>query len=277
MLSVQLGAALSIGLFDRFGPTGTAWLRITLAAVILLAVARPRLRGHTVAQVATTALLGLGSGLMTVAFCEAVDRIPLGTAAALEFLGPLAVAAASLRRRIDVVWPLAALAGIVALTRPWSSAVDMTGVLLALAAGVGWAAYILLTQRVGDSFPGIQGLALSMTFAALFTAPMAGVPDVVGELDRRTLLIAVGTALLLPVIPYICEMLALRSMDTGAFGTLMSVEPAIGTGVGLVVLGQVPGPVQALGVALVCAAGVGAARRGARKDRDITGIVTKDP
>jgi inner membrane transporter RhtA len=264
MASVQIGAGVSTWLFDRLTPAGAAWLRLLWAAVVLLAVARPSLRGRSRADVLAVVYLGGVSGLLTLLYFEAVARIPLGTATALEFLGPLGVAVVGLRlgsgRWLNLAWPLLAVAGVLALTRPWTGAVDLVGVAYALGAAAGWAGYILLTQRVGHRFTGLSGLALSMTAATLVVTPLSPVGAVLGALDARVLLVSLGAALLLPILPYACEMLALRRLHSSSFGTLMSLEPAIGTIVGLVLLAQVPNGWQLAGVALVVIAGVGAIR-----------------
>jgi len=264
MSSVQTGAAVSTWLFASFGPTGTAWLRLCWAALFLVPLARPKLRGRRPADLAVVVLLGVASGLLTVLYFQAVRRLPLGTATALEFLGPLTVAMAGLRRLSAVVWPLAAAAGVLALTQPGTSAVDPVGVLFALGAAAGWACYILLTQRVGDRFEGLQGLALSMSAATLCVAPMADLPRTVSALDVHSLAVSAAAALLLPILPYACEMRALRALTITAFGTLMSLEPAMGTLIGFVVLHQVPDVVQLIGIGLVTIAGFGATRHGAR-------------
>ena len=264
MLSVQVGAALSLGLFGTVGPSGTAWLRLCAASVVLVAIARPRLSRLPRHALRAAALLGVVTAVMTLAYFEAIARLPLGTAVAIEFLGPLSVAVLTRARgRAALLWPALALLGVVALTEPWAGGADPVGVGFAVLAACGWAAYILLTQRVGDALPGITGLALSMPVAAL-CASVVGAPQAVGSLTPLVLLQAFGLALLLPVLPYALEMAALRRLTTAAFGTLASVEPAVGVLVGLVLLGQVPHPVQAAGVALVILAGLGAERTGAR-------------
>lgn len=181
-------AGVSTWLFDCFSPASTAWLRLSWAALVLLILARPSFRGRSRADLLAAVDLGAASGLLTVLYFEAVARIPLGTATALEFLGPLA----------------------------------------------------LLTQQVGDRFTGLSGLAVSMLSAAIVVAPLADVGGVISGLDVQALLVSFGAAILLPILPYACEMLALRNLTTGTFCTLMSLEPAIGTVVGLVLLGQVP-------------------------------------
>ena len=233
-------------------------------ALVFLLLARPPLR--QVRRADLPALLGLGvtTGLVTVGFLAAIERIPLGTAVAVEFLGPLGVAALRSPRRRALVWPAVALVGVVLLTEPWLGRVDVLGLAFAAGAGVGWAAYILLTQRVGDRFSGLGGLSVTVPVAAA-TAAVLGVPQAAGRITPGVLLAAVGLALLLPVLPFALELLALRRMTPTAFGTLMAVEPAIGVLLGLVVLAQRPSVVQVVGVALVVLAG-GAAQRGGRRE-----------
>ncbi|MFJ5861713.1 EamA family transporter [Pseudarthrobacter sp. NPDC092439] len=263
MVFVQLGLAASVGLADRLGPDGVAWLRLSWAALILIAVARPWRTGLSGSGLITCVLLGLVTAGMTLLFMAAAVRIPLGTASALEFLGPLAVAVIR-GRAAGRWWALVAAVGVAALTEPWHGGADVPGILFALGAGACWAAYILLTQRAGDEASGLQALAISMPVAALATTVVAG-PAVVGLLDWGILLAGAGLALLMPVIPFSLELLALRRLKAAAFGTLMSVEPAIAAVIGLAVLGQVPGPTVLAGIALVVAAGVGVTLQGARE------------
>lgn len=266
MTCVQLGLAVSVGLLDRLGPEGVAWLRLAWAGVLLAVVVRPRPSWFTRRAFLACVALGVATGGVTVLFMAAVARLPLGTASALEFLGPLAVAVLRGRggaRRL--LWPALAAVGVLLLTEPWHGAVDPVGVAFALAAAVCWAAYIVLTQRVGDEVTGVRGLAVSMPVAALLATAVAG-PSVIGALTPGLLLAGLGIAVLLPVVPFCLELLALRRLTTAAFGTLMSLEPAIALVIGLVVLHQVPGAGAVLGLAFVVAAGVGAERTGARSD-----------
>ncbi|MDF2830362.1 MAG: putative permease, superfamily, partial [Mycobacterium sp.] len=161
------------------------------------------------------------------------------------------------------VWPAVAALGVILLTQPWSGTVDLVGVAFALAAAVCWACYILLTQRVGDAVEGINGLAVSMSVAGVFATLVVG-HSVLPRVTPEILLIGIGLALLLPVIPFSLEMLSLRRLTTAAFGTLMALEPGFAMLVGFVVLHQVPGPAGLVGIAMVVAAGIGAARSGAR-------------
>ena len=264
MLCVQVGLALSVGLIDRIGAEGAAWLRLVWAGALFLVIGRPwRLRLSRPAWVAA-ALLGVATASVTLLFMAAVARLPLGTASALEFLGPLGVAVARGRGSARVVWPLCAAVGVLLLTEPWAGTADRVGVAFALAAACCWAAYILLTQIVGDQVQGLQGLAVSMPVAAVVATLTVG-PFVVGRMTPELLLIGLGLAVLLPVIPFSLELLALRRLSTAAFGTLMCLEPAFALLVGLVVLGQVPRLLAVVGIAFVVVAGIGAERNGARE------------
>jgi inner membrane transporter RhtA len=263
MLSVQLGSALSVDLISTVGPAGTAWLRLTAGAVIFVVLTPPPLRSVGRRDVPLLLALGITTGLVTVTFLAAIDRIPLGTAVAIEFLGPLTVAAVHSHTRRALGWTLVALAGVVMLNQPWHGDVNAAGVMFAALAAVGWATYILLTQRMGDRFGGLSGLSLTVPIAAV-TAAVVGVPQAAGDLSVTVLAAAVGLAVLLPVLPYALELMALRRMTPNAFGTLMALEPAFGLLIGLVVLRQRPSAVQCAGIVLVVLAGAAAQRGGLR-------------
>lgn len=259
MASVQLGSALSMGLISTVGPAGTAWLRLSAGAVIFVVLARPSLRALRRRDV--PALLGLGvtTGLMTIVFLAAIERLPLGTAVAIEFLGPLTVAAVRSHSARALTWPAAALVGVVLLCQPWRGDIHLAGIGFAALSAVGWATYILLTQQVGDRFSGVTGLSLTVPIGAV-TAAFFGLPGVMGHFSPGLLATAVGLAVLLPVLPYAFEMLALRRMTPTAFGTLMALEPAFGVLLGLIVLDQQPSIGQVVGILLVVLAGAGAQR-----------------
>jgi inner membrane transporter RhtA len=231
--------------------------------VIFVLIARPPLRSVRWRDVPALLGLGIATGLVTVAFLAAIARIPLGTAVAIEFLGPLAVAAVRSHALRALVWPLLALAGVLLMTQPWTGRFDLLGVGCAALSGVCWGAYVVLTQHVGDRFTGVRALSLTIPVAAA-TAAVAGIPQAVGHLTPPVLLAAVGLALLLPVLPFALEMLALRHMQPTAFGTLMALEPAIGVVLGALVLHQVPSVVQVVGIVLVVLAGATAQRSGRR-------------
>jgi inner membrane transporter RhtA len=278
MSCVQLGLALSVHLFGEIGPLGAVWLRLAWAAVILLAAVRPRPWRFRRPVLLATVALGLVTAGVTMLFMAAVARLPLGTASALEFCGPLGVAVARRGRRA-LLWPGLAAAGVLLLTHPWQGGASPAGIACALGAAICWAAYILLTQVVGDEVAGLQGLAISITVAALAATLVSG-PAVIGVLTPRLLLAGFGLAMLLPVVPFSLEMYALRRLTTSAFGTLMCLEPALAVLAGFALLGQVPRAWSLAGVAFVVAAGLGAERYGARTaprtaapegDRDLAG------
>jgi len=264
MFSVQLGSALSIPLISRVGPAGTAWLRLTAGALIFFLIARPALRSVRRRDVPALIALGFTTGAMTCLFLSAIERIPLGTSVAIEFLGPLSVAALRSGSRRALMWPALALVGVLMLTEPWHGAINLAGVGFAAGSAVGWAAYILLTQHIGDRFSGLTGLSLTTPVAAA-TAAVVGIPQAAGHLTAPIVVAALGLALLLPVLPFALEMIALRHMNHAAFGTLMALEPAIGVVLGLVVLHQHPSAVQTLGIMLVVIAGAAAQRNGRRQ------------
>ncbi len=264
MLSVQLGAALSVPLIATVGAAGTAWLRYTAAAVVFLLFARPPLRSVRRADMPLVISLGVASGMMTLTFLAAIERIPLGTTAAISFLGPLTVAALRAHSGRALLLPALALGGVALLTQPWQGQINAVGVAFAALAAVGWGTYILLTQKAGDRFSGISALALTFPIAAL-TAAVLGVPQAAGHLTGGILVASAGLALLVPILPYALEMLALRRMTPHAFGTLMALEPAFAVLIGAAVLHQIPEPSQVLGIAMVVLAGA-AAQAGGRRD-----------
>jgi inner membrane transporter RhtA len=263
MLCVQLGLAASVGLAGRVGPLETGWLRLAGAGLVLLVIVRPRPSHFSKAGLLACVPLGVVTAGVTLLFMAAVARIPLATASALEFLGPLGVAVVR-GRGAGWRWPALAAVGVALLTEPWRGTVDPLGVGFALAAAACWAAYILLTQRVGDEVSGIRGLAVSMPIAGVVGTIVAA-PVGFRDLSWPVLLAGLGLAVLLPVIPFSLELLALRKLTTAAFGTLMSLEPAIALVIGLVLLGQVPDALPVAGIGFVVAAGIGAERSGARE------------
>lgn len=264
MLCVQLGLAASVGLIDDIGASGAAWIRLFWAGILLLVIVRPRLALYSREALWSGAALGVVTAGVTLLFMAAVARLPLGTASALEFLGPLTIAVWR-SRGVGRSWAGVAAVGVLFLTQPWTGAADPVGVAYALGAAVCWAAYILLTQRVGDAVSGLGGLAISMPVAALVATVVAG-PGIVGHLTPQLLLYGLGLAILLPVVPFALELLALRRLTTGAFGTLMALEPAFALVIGFLALSQVPNGIAVVGILLVVAAGIGAERTGARAD-----------
>lgn len=267
IVSVQMGAALAKNLFGVFPPTAVVSVRLVTAALVLLLVVRPRLRGHSRTDWAVVGVFGLTLAVMNSAIYQSLARIPLGVAVTVEFLGPLVVAIAGSRRVRDVLWVLLAGGGVVLLARG-GGGVDAIGVAWALLAAAAWASYILLTAATGRRFPGSSGLALAMTVGAVLAAPV-GVAQGGTDLLRPELLVfGAAAGLLSSAIPYVLEMEALRRMPAHVFGILMSVEPAIAALVGMVVLGEILGVRQWVAIGCVVVASVGATR-GARRPPEV--------
>jgi inner membrane transporter RhtA len=264
MSCVQLGLAASVALSTRAGAEAVAWLRLSWAAVVLLVAVRPWRTSFTRSALRTCIVLGVVTAVMTLLYMAAIVRLPLGTASALEFLGPLGVAVFR-GRGVARWWAVVAAAGVLMLTEPWQGGANPDGVAFALGSACCWAAYIVLTQRAGDEVTGLHALAVSMPVAAL-AATLAVGPLVIGRLSWPVLGFGLGLALLTPVIPFSLELLSLRRLTASAFGTLMSLEPAMGLLVGLAVLHQVPRPGGVAGIVLVVTAGIGAERTGARAE-----------
>ena len=259
IVSVQVGAAFAKDLFGTVSPTAIVWLRLVTSALVLVALARPRLRGRSRADWAVVVGFGVSLGLMNWAIYQSFARIPLGIAVTIEFIGPLTLAVLGSRRARDLVWVGLAALGVLLLG---FEPADLTvaGVLYALLAGAAWAAYILLSARTGARWPGLDGLAV----ASVLATGLLTVPAVVAGggtlLDGHVLLVGAMIGLLSSVIPYSCEMVALRSLPPSVFSILMSLEPAAATLAAIVVLHELVTPLQALAIGCVIAASVGATR-----------------
>jgi inner membrane transporter RhtA len=255
--STQAGGAVAKTLFDDLGTTGTVFLRTGFAALVLCLLWRPRVGGHSRGEIALAAAFGISLAAMNLSFYEALDRIPLGIAVTLEFVGPLSVAVGYSRRALDGVWVLLAAAGILLLARGGGE-VETAGVLLALLAGVFWAAYILLSARTGRVFPGASGVAIAMSFGTILLAPV-GIAGAGSALTDPGLLAAgFGVAMLSSAIPYALEIEALRRIPPRVFGILMSVEPAMAALAGFVILGEGLRARDIIAILLVATASAGA-------------------
>jgi inner membrane transporter RhtA len=256
--SVQIGAAIATTLFDELGPAGTVLLRTGFAAVVLVLLWRPTLRGRSAPALRDAVLFGLALAGMNLSFYAALDRIPLGIAVTLEFTGPFLVAVAASRRASDLLWVALAAGGIVLLAPGIHGSLDVTGTLLALLAGAFWAAYIVLAARIGRAFSGGQGLSIAMVVATVVLLPggiVAGGSDLG---DPGLLAAGFVVAMLSSAIPYSLELEALRRLPKGTFGVLMSMEPAVAALVGLVALGQDLSANEIVAIGLVVAASAGA-------------------
>ena len=260
--SVQFGGALAVHLFARVGPAGAVLLRLASASIVLVAISRPRLGRIPLNRLPLAAAFGLVLAGMNLSFYQSINRIPLGIAVSLEFVGPLAVAVAGSRRRIDLLWVALALAGILALTHAdGAGTVDGLGVAFALLAGGCWGGYILLSARVGQAFERGTGLSLAMCFATLVTLPVGIAAAGAQLVTPRALALGCAVGMLSSAIPYSFELEALRRIPPPVFGVLMSLEPAMAALAGLLVLGQGLSVRTLMGMALVISASIGASRR----------------
>jgi inner membrane transporter RhtA len=258
--SVQFGAAFAKTIFDEVGAGGAVFLRMLFAALVLMLIWRPRISGHGRRDVLLILLFGASLAGMNGTFYAALDRIPLGVAVTFEFVGPLSVAVFGSRTRLDVVWVVVAAAGIVLLSDFGGADLDGLGVALALTAGAFWATYILLAARVGQAFPGGDGLALAMLVAVVPLAPI-GIAEGGGDLlVVWVLVVGFAVAMLSSAIPYTLELEALRRMPANVFGVLMSLEPAVAATAGFVLLGEGLATREVVAILLVVAASAGAAR-----------------
>lgn len=257
--SVQIGAAVAIKIFGEVGPGGAVFLRLVLSAVLVAAIVRPRLRGLTRHHWLTVVAFGLVLAAMNGMFYAAIARIPLGIAVTFEFLGPLGVAIGGSRRPLDLLWAGLAAAGVVTLTSDGGN-LNVAGVLLAVAAGACWAAYILLSQRVGRSFDGMSGLAIALMVATIGIAPYGVVAGGTALLRPGVLGKGAAVAVLSSAIPYSLELAALRRLRAAVFGVLMSLEPAMGALSGGVILGQHLALREWFAIGAVMVASIGATR-----------------
>lgn len=269
--SVQVGAALAKQVFPLVGPAGTVTIRTATAALVCLLVVRPRLRAVPRAHLRLAATLGLLLVALNLTFYASIARVPLGVAVTLEFAGPLAVAVVCTRRPRDLLWAALAACGVVLLTGGGRAlldgSLDPLGVALALLAGVGWAGYIVINQRVGAVLPGFGGLAVAFVVAALAVLPVGIVTAGADLLRPQVLAVGALVGVLSSALPAALEMAALRALPTATFGVLMSLEPVGAALAGLAVLGERLGAVQVAAIGVVCVASAGAAlspgRRGA--------------
>ncbi len=261
IVSVQCGAALGTTLFDEVGPSGAVFLRALFAALLLLALTRGRgvlpLRRKGLADLV---LFGVAVAAVTFFFYAALDRLPLGVTVTLQFTGPLGVAIFTSRRRRDALWALPAAVGILLLSDGLGDGIDPVGAALALTAGAFWALYILQSARVGRAHPGLGGLVVSATIAAILLAPL-GIAEGGGELlSLPVLAIGLAVGLLSSAVPYVFEMEALRRLPRSVFGVLMSLEPVVAALVGFVALSQDLAAVELVAIGLVVCACAGALR-----------------
>ena len=259
VLSVQFGGALAVTLLPLIGVVGSVLLRLLLAAVILVALVRPRWRGRNRGDWLTVTLFAVALTSMNLTFYASLERLPIGVAVTIEFLGPLTLAAATSRRWRDIGAVALALVGVLliseVLTVPWAQ-MDLVGLGLAALAGGFWACYILLSGRTGARFEGLDGMAIALVIGGVALLPLGLLSAGSSLLDPDVLVRGLGIAVLSSAIPYSLELLALRRLSAGVFGVLLSLEPAAAALAGLLVLGQTLAPLQLLGMAMVVGASI---------------------
>jgi inner membrane transporter RhtA len=264
IVSVQCGSALATSLFDSVGAAGAVFLRAGFGALVLLALTRAEPLRSAQWRHRDVLLLGAAVAAVNFFFYAALERLPLGITVTLEFVGPLGVAVFGSRRRRDLVWALLAAAGIVLLSDGGSDeGIDPVGVILALTAGLFWAAYIVQSARVGSLGPGLGGATMAAAISAVLIAPF-GIVQGAGEfLDPRVLAAGAAVGVLSTAIPYAFEIEALRRLPQSVFGVLMSLEPAVAAAIGFLALSQGLTAVEVLAIALVVLASAGALRSAA--------------
>lgn len=264
----EVGASIAVLLFPTVGPLGMVMLRLVFSAVVLLIIARPKLKGHT--RDGWVAVIGFGVVLATMngLFYLALERLPLGVTVTIEVLGPLVLSIVATRRASAWLWALLALAGVLALGGGGWGDLDPLGVLFALGAAASWAFYILSSARVGRAFPKLDGLALAMTAGALLALPFGIVDAGAALLRPEVLALGAAVAILSSTIPYAFELIALRRLPAAAFAIMMSLAPATAALTGFIFLGQTLVWLELVGIALVITASIGAVRSSARAARE---------
>lgn len=257
MASIHSGAAIAKSLFTQVSPFGAVSLRLGLGALVLPSIARPRWRQYTWQDYRLLGLLGLSMGVMNALVYHAIAYIPVGVGVTLEFVGPLGVALVHSRRGTDLLWVAMAAIGVVLLAPVGNISLHPIGVVLALMSGGCWAAYIVLAASVGRVFPGIEGLAMAIALGAIGVVPFGIVSDGARLLSPSILIAGLAVAVLSSALPYALEMAALRQLPIKAFGVFMSLEPAVASGIGLLLLGEQLSFRMVSAMALVCFASAG--------------------
>ena len=260
LLCQEVGASIAVLLFPSVGPIGMVTLRLAFSAIILLAISRPKLRGHSRSDWATVAAFGLVLAGMNALFYLALERIPLGPTVTIEVLGPLVLSVVVARRASAWLWAALAFAGVVLLSQGGFESLDPIGVAFAVGAAITWAGYILMSERTGRRFPGFGGLALAMSIGAIVTIPFGAFTAGAALIRPEILLLGAAVALASSAIPYGLELIALRRLAAGTFSILMSISPAIATAAGFLILGQQLSLLQGIAIVLVIVASAGAVR-----------------
>lgn len=258
--SMQGGAAFAKSLFPEVGAGGVLFMRVGFAAILLFVLWRPKLTLQIRENFKLLCLFGIVMAVMSLSFYEALDRIPLGIASALEFTGPLGLAAFKSKRKLDLIWVILAAIGLLLLAPIGGFVLDIWGVILALIAAFCLAAYIVLSFRVGKVIPGVAGLAWAMAIGGLILMPIGILSAGSTLLQPRVLLLGLGVAILSSALPYSLEMVALRSLPLNVFGILKSLEPVAAALAGLLVLGEMLTLRATLAILLISLAAAGVSR-----------------
>ena len=269
LVAQEVGASIAVLVFPQVGPAGMVTLRLVFSAAILMAIARPRLRGIPRRSWLVVTLFGVALGGMNLLFYEALARLDLGPTVTIEVLGPLVLSVILARRAIAWLWAGLAFGGVVLLSQGGLAHLDALGVLFALGAALGWAGYILSSRATGKSFEGLGGLAIAMVIGAVITLPFGISQAGATLLEPHILLLGLAVAILSSAIPYALELIALRRVKAETFSVVIASSPAIATLAGLVILGQAIGWLQAVGIALVIAASIGAVRLAPRNPPEL--------
>ncbi len=266
LICQDIGAAIAVTLFPQVGALGMVSLRLAFSAIVLMVVFRPSLRGRRRSDWVTVTAFGLVLAAMNALFYEAIARIPLGITVTIEVLGPLVLSVVASRRASAWLWAVLAFAGVAILGNGGWGQLDAVGVGFAVAAGVAWVAYILLSARTGQRFSRLDGLAIAMTIGALVTVPFGAVTAGPALLHAHILAIGLAVALLSSAIPYALELLALRRLPAATFSVLMSLSPALAATAGFLILHQALSLWDLVAIGLVVVASMGAVRAAARRD-----------
>jgi inner membrane transporter RhtA len=260
----EVGASLAVLLFPQVGALGMVMLRLVFSAILLLIIARPRVRGHSRSGWLSVLGFGLVLALMNGLFYLALARLPLGVTVTIEVLGPLVLSIVASKRASAWLWAALALTGVLALAGGGWDRLDPIGVLFALGAAASWAFYILAAARVGAEFPRLDGLALAMTAGAIIALPFGIISAGAALLNPQLLALGAAVAVLSSTIPYALELIALRRLPAAVFAILMSLSPATASLAGWLLLGQALSWLELLGMALVIVASIGAVRSSMR-------------
>lgn len=260
IISIQIGAAFSKALFPEVGSAGMVFLRVGFGAISLFALCRPKWTEKIQQSIKILIGFGVVMALMNLSFYAAIERIPIGIAVTIEFIGPLGLAAMRSKRWLDILWVVLAFLGLLLLTPIGGENLDFWGVLFALIAACFWAMYILLSAQIGKSVPGIEGLCWAMVVGAIILAPVGIISAGGALLQPRLLAIGFAVAILSSIIPYSLEMVALRSLPINVFGILMSLEPMCAAIAGLVILGETLTLRSMVAIVLVSVAAAGTSK-----------------